>query len=138
MRLLGVDAGEKTLGIAVSDLMGLTAQGLTVIRRTTLKEDLARLKELVHKYGVGGFVLGLPRRTDGSHGPEVDKISKLGEELKREFGLPVEYWDERFSSAAAERILLEGDVSRKKRRQVIHQVAAAIILQAYLDHRGKD
>ncbi|HHT68499.1 MAG TPA: Holliday junction resolvase RuvX [Firmicutes bacterium] len=135
MRLLGLDVGEKTIGVAVSDPMGWTAQGVTVIRRTSKEKDLAALNSLVEKYKVERFVVGLPRRTDGSYGPETDKIYQFGAELEREFDLPVEYWDERFSTVQAERVLLEGDVSRAKRRQVIDQVAAAVILQAYLDRK---
>ena len=135
MRLLGLDVGEKTIGVAVSDPMGWTAQGVTVIRRTSKENDLAALNSLVEEYKVERFVVGLPRRTDGSYGPETDKIYQFGAELEREFDLPVEYWDERFSTVQAERVLLEGDVSRAKRRQVIDQVAAAVILQAYLDRK---
>jgi putative Holliday junction resolvase len=135
MRLLGLDVGEKTIGVAVSDPMGWTAQGLTVIRRASLESDFAALRDYVEQYKVDKFVVGLPRRTDGSYGPETDKIYAFGSELERVFALPVEYWDERFSTVAAERILLEGDVSRAKRRQVIDKVAAAVILQAYLDRK---
>ncbi|MDI9485422.1 MAG: Holliday junction resolvase RuvX [Bacillota bacterium] len=135
MRLLGLDVGEKTIGVAVSDAMGWTAQGVTVIRRTSKEKDYAALKDLVEEYAVEKFVVGLPIRTDGSFGPEADKIREFGRELEREFRLPVEYWDERYSTAAAERILLEGDVSRAKRRLVIDKVAAALILQAYLDRK---
>ncbi|WP_461370970.1 Holliday junction resolvase RuvX [Candidatus Darwinibacter acetoxidans] len=135
MRILGLDVGEKTIGVAVSDLMGWTAQPVQVVRRKSLTEDLAALRLLVEEYAVDRFVLGLPRRTDGSYGPEVEKIYLFAAELEREFGLPVEYWDERFSTVAAQRILLEGDVSRAKRRKVIDKLAAAVILQAYLDRK---
>lgn len=135
MRLIGLDVGDKTIGVAVSDLMGWTAQGVTVIRRSSLKHDLAALRAIVEEYKGEKFVVGLPRRTDGSYGPETAKIYLFAEELEREFALPVEYWDERFSTVAAERILLEGDVSRAKRRQVIDKVAATVILQAYLDRK---
>ena len=135
MRILGLDVGTKTIGVAISDLMGWTAQGITVLRRSSLRKDLASLQDLVKEYGVEKFVLGLPRRTDGSYGPEVEKIQQFFTELEREFELPVEYWDERFSTVSAERILLEGDVSRAKRRQVIDKVAAVVILQAYLDSK---
>ena len=135
MRILGLDVGTKTIGVAVSDPMGWTAQGITVIRRSSKERDLEELQSLLDEYGVTKFVVGLPRRTDGSYGPEAEKISEFGSELEREFGLPVEYWDERFSTVAAERILLEGDVSRAKRRQVVDKVAATVILQAYLDRK---
>ncbi|MCK9525141.1 MAG: Holliday junction resolvase RuvX [Limnochordia bacterium] len=135
MRMLGLDVGTKTIGVAVSDPLGWTAQGVTVIRRTSKEKDVLALQSLIDEYKVDKFVVGLPRRTDGTYGPETDKIYEFGSELEREFGLPVEYWDERFSTVAAERILLEGDVSRAKRRQVIDKVAATVILQAYLDRK---
>ena len=135
MRMLGLDVGTKTIGVAVSDPMGWTAQGITVIRRSSKENDLQALQCLLDEYQVEKFVVGLPRRTDGSYGPETDKIYEFGSELEREFGLPVEYWDERFSTVAAQRVLLEGDVSRAKRRQVIDKVAATVILQAYLDRK---
>ena len=131
-----MDVGEKTIGAAVSDVMGWTAQGITVIRRSTLEEDFAELGVIVKEYSIEKFVVGMPRRTDGSYGPEAQKVRTFGDELEREFKLPVEYWDERFSTATAERILLEGDVSRAKRRRVIDKVAAAVILQAYLDRQS--
>jgi putative Holliday junction resolvase len=133
--MLGLDVGTKTIGVAVSDPLGWTAQGVTVIRRTSKEKDVLALQSLIDEYKVDKFVVGLPRRTDGTYGPETDKIYEFGSELEREFGLPVEYWDERFSTVAAERILLEGDVSRAKRRQVIDKVAATVILQAYLDRK---
>lgn len=136
MRIVGLDVGEKTIGVAVSDPMGWTAQGVTVIRRTSLKRDFSSLQTIVKEYNAEKFVLGLPIRTDGSYGPETEKIYEFANKLKREFNLPVEYWDERFSTASAERILLEGDVSRAKRRQLIDKVAATVILQAYLDRKG--
>lgn len=135
MRLVGLDVGDRTIGVAVSDPMGWTAQGVTVIQRTSRKKDLSALGALIDEYKAEKFVVGLPRRTDGSYGPEAEKIYAFGSELEREFGLPVEYWDERFSTVAAERVLLEGDVSRAKRRLVIDKVAATVILQAYLDRK---
>ncbi len=136
MRIMGLDVGEKTIGVAISDALGWTAQGVTVIRRSSRKQDLAALEKLVKEYEVGKIVLGLPRRTDGSYGPETDKMYQFGEELTRTLALAVEYWDERFSTVVANRILLEGDVSRAKRRKVIDKVAATVILQAYLDHQA--
>ena len=132
MRILGLDVGERTIGVAVSDPLGLTAQGVGVIRRQSLKADLAELGKLVQEYSVGKFVVGMPRRTDGSYGPEAEKFAPSSRKLEGEFHLPVEYWDERFPLLPP-RILLEGDVRRAKRKQVIDKVAAAVILQAYLD-----
>ena len=136
MRVMGLDVGEKTIGVAVSDAMGWTAQGVTVIRRRSLAEDLGQLRSLAEEYAVKEIVVGLPRRTDGSYGPEAEKMYQFGDELKRTLKLPVEYWVERFSTVVAERTLLEGDVSRAKRRQLIDKVAHTVILQSYLDHRG--
>ena len=127
--------GEKTIGVAVSDALGWTAQAVTVIRRQNLAEDIEELRQIVQQYDVQRFVIGMPRRTDGTYGPEAEKVRLFGRKLEGEFHLPVEYWDERFSTSAAEKILLEGDVSRAKRKQVIDKVAAAVILQAYLDRQ---
>mgnify|MGYP000900619776 CR=1 FL=1 len=133
MRVMGLDVGENTIGVAVSDPLGITAQGVTVIRRRGIKSDLAEIGKLAREYEVSKFVVGMPRRTDGSFGPEAEKVRAFGRKLEGELRLPVEYWDERFSTAAAERILLEGDVSRARRKQVIDKLAAVVILQAYLD-----
>lgn len=133
MRILGLDVGEKTIGVAVSDALGWTAQGVEVIRRVGNKKDLGRLDEIIKEYQVKKIVVGMPRRTDGTYGPEADRVRHFATLLEDTLKLPVEYWDERFSTVAAERVLLEGDVSRGKRRKVIDKVAASVILQAYLD-----
>lgn len=135
MRVLGLDVGEKTVGVAVSDPLGLTAQGVEVIRRSTIQQDLQRLTELVNKYQVEQIIVGMPRRTDGSYGPEAEKVREFAQQLAETISVPIEFWDERFSTAAAERILLEGDVSRTKRRKVVDKVAASVILQGYLDRK---
>lgn len=135
MRILGLDVGEKTIGVAVSDPFGFTAQGLEVIRRTSIKADLDRIAAIVAEYQVEQIVVGMPRRTDGSYGPEAEKIKLFAERLAKRINLPITFWDERFSTVAAERILLAGDVSRAKRRQVIDKIAASVILQAYLDRK---
>ncbi len=137
MRVMGLDVGEKTIGVAVSDPMGWTAQGVKVIRRVGKKKDWSELKRLIDEYEVETLVIGIPRRTDGSYGPEADAVRRFGDRTAAHFRIPVEYWDERFSTVAAERVLLEGDVSRKKRRPVIDKVAASIILQSYLDRHSK-
>ena len=120
--------------MAVSDAMGWTAQGVTVIRRRSLAEDLGQLRSLAEEYAVKEIVVGLSVRMAVTG--EAEKMYQFGDELKRTLKLPVEYWDERFSTVVAERTLLEGDVSRAKRRQLIDKVAATVILQSYLDHRG--
>ncbi|MFY0570700.1 Holliday junction resolvase RuvX [Archangium lansingense] len=135
MRTLGLDFGTKTIGVAASDALGLTAQTVTTIRRTSLKADLAALKELVHEYEVERFVVGLPLNMDGSEGPRAEATHKFVATLTQALGLPVELWDERLSTVAAQRTLLEADLSRAKRREVIDQMAAQFILQGWLDAR---
>ncbi|HKM17491.1 MAG TPA: Holliday junction resolvase RuvX, partial [Limnochordia bacterium] len=120
---------------AVSDPLGLTAQGLQVIRRSALHQDLGKLAELCRAYQVEQIVVGMPRRTDGSFGPEAEKVQRFAKALQQAVKVPVRFWDERFSTVTAERILLEADVSRAKRRKVVDKVAASVILQAYLDQQ---
>lgn len=135
MRIMGLDVGTKTVGVAVSDELGWTAQGVTTVRRTNLREDLAALKALIAEREVSRAIIGLPVNMDGSEGPRAEASRKFGDALTASAGIPVEYWDERLTTVAAERVLLEADLSRKKRREVIDQVAASIILQGWLDAR---
>ena len=139
MRTMGLDLGTKTIGVAVSDGLGLTAQGVTTVRRTSLKADLAALADLAREHDVSRVVLGLPLNMDGSEGPRAEASRKFADTLGTALGLPVELWDERLSTVAATRTLLEADVSRARRREVIDQVAAQFILQGWLDaHRPAD
>lgn len=133
MRTLGLDFGTKTIGVAASDALGLTAQTVTTIRRTSLKADLAALKDLVRHYEADRFVVGLPLNMDGTEGPRAEATRRFVDALTQVLGLPVELWDERLSTVAAQRTLLEADVSRAKRREVIDQMAAQFILQGWLD-----
>jgi putative Holliday junction resolvase len=135
MRTLGLDVGTKTIGVAASDALGLTAQAVTTVRRTSLKADLAALAELVREYEVERFVVGLPLNMDGTEGPRAEATRRFVDALTQALGLPVEFWDERLSTVAATRTLLEADLSRAKRRQVIDQMAAQFILQGWLDAR---
>ncbi|HEX8438265.1 Holliday junction resolvase RuvX [Archangium sp.] len=135
MRTLGLDFGTKTIGVAVSDGLGLTAQTVTTIRRTSLKADLAALGELVREYEAERFVVGLPLNMDGSEGPRAEATRKFADILTQALGLPVELVDERLSTVAAQRTLLEADLSRARRREVIDQMAAQFILQGWLDAR---
>jgi putative holliday junction resolvase len=132
---MGLDVGTKTVGVAVSDLLGITAQGVTTVRRQNLKRDLKALTDLIAEHEVTRVVVGLPLNMDASEGPRALASRQFGELLEKECGLPIEYWDERLTTVAAERALLEGDVSREKRREVIDQVAASLILQGWLDAR---
>ncbi|SCW37389.1 putative holliday junction resolvase [Paenibacillus tianmuensis] len=133
MRLMGLDYGDKTIGVAVSDELGWTAQGLEVIRRTTEERDMARLRELIAQYGVTEIVVGLPKNMNNTIGPRGEICIAFSEQLHETLQLPVHLWDERLTTASARRTLLEADVSRKKRKQVIDKMAAALILQGYMD-----
>lgn len=135
MRVMGLDVGTKTVGVAVSDALGYTAQGITVVRRTHLRADLEALKRLVETHEVTRAVVGLPLNMDGSEGPRAEASRAFASRFEASIGVPVELWDERLSTVAAQRVLLEGDVSRAKRKQVVDQVAASIILQGWLDAR---
>jgi len=132
---MGLDVGTKTVGVAVSDALGITAQGVVTIRRANLKTDLAEIARLVEEHEVGRLVVGLPLNMDGSEGPRAEASRAFGDAAARRTGLPVEYQDERLTTVAAERVLLEADVSRKKRREVIDRLAAQLILQTWLDSR---
>lgn len=135
MKILGLDLGSKTIGVAVSDDLALTAQVLTSIQRTVLEKDLAVLLRLVEEQQAEEIVVGLPINMDGTKGDSAKKAETFMEALRQIFSIKITPWDERLSTVAAERILLEGDLSRKKRRKVIDRLSAAIILQGYLDSR---
>ncbi|MFC3883031.1 Holliday junction resolvase RuvX [Bacillus songklensis] len=139
MRTLGLDVGTKTIGVAVSDAMGWTAQGLETIRveENQTEQAIPRLKELIHTYEVDKLVVGLPKNMNGTIGPRGEACLQFAEQLKEALGLEVIMWDERLSTMAAERVLLEADVSRKKRKKVIDKMAAVMILQGFLDSKGK-
>ncbi|MBE3589140.1 MAG: Holliday junction resolvase RuvX [Thermoanaerobacteraceae bacterium] len=137
MRIMGLDVGDKTIGVAVSDPLGWTAQGVEVIRRSSGEEDLQRLLQLVNEYGVERVVVGLPWNMNGTLGERGQKVLRFARLIERRLHCPVETWDERLSTAGAERILLAADVSRAKRKKVIDKMAAVLILQSYLDARGK-
>ncbi len=131
--LAGLDCGEKTIGIAVSDRLRSVATPLATIRRTKFTADAAALLEIVAGRAIGGLVLGLPLNMDGSEGPRAQSTRAFARNIARLTDLPVGFWDERLSTVAAERALLEADTSRARRRQVIDHVAAGYILQGALD-----
>jgi putative Holliday junction resolvase len=135
MRIFGLDVGTRTVGVAISDALGMTAQPLTTLRRTGLRADLAELRRLAETHEVRLAVVGLPLNMDGTEGPSAAAARAFGEALARALDIPVEYQDERLSTVAAQRALLEADVSRARRREVVDQVAAALILQTWLDTR---
>lgn len=136
MRIMGLDVGSKTVGVAISDPLGFTAQGLEIIQINEEKEQFGfeRLTELVEQYKVDKFVLGLPKNMNNTSGPRVEASKAYGEKIAQLFQIPVEYQDERLTTVAAERMLIEqADVSRSKRKKVIDKLAAQLILQNYLD-----
>ena len=136
MRIMGLDVGSKTVGVAISDPLGFTAQGLEIIQIDEEKEQFGfeRLTELVEQYKVDKFVLGLPKNMNNTSGPRVEASTAYGEKIAQLFQIPVEYQDERLTTVAAERMLIEqADVSRSKRKKVIDKLAAQLILQNYLD-----
>ena len=134
-RIMGLDVGDKTIGVAVSDLMGLTAQGVKTIKRVGKKKDIEALKEIIKERQVNKIVSGHPKNMNGTLGPQGEKVIKFCELLEEETGIKIEYWDERLSTVAAERTLIQGNVRRENRKGVIDMVAAVIILQGYLDRQ---
>ncbi|MBC8632408.1 Holliday junction resolvase RuvX [[Eubacterium] tenue] len=134
-RIMGLDVGDRTIGVAVSDLMGITAQGVKTVKRVGKKKDIEELKTIIKERQVNKIVSGLPKNMNGTLGPQGEKVIKFCELLEQETGINIEYWDERLSTVAAERSLIEADVRRDKRKKVIDMLAAVIILQGYLDSK---
>ena len=139
MRYIGLDLGNRTCGVAISDSMGIIATSITTIhfREKDLQKCLEYVKMYIADRKVEKIVLGLPKNMNGTLGPQGEKVLKLCELIKEETGLEIDFWDERLTTVAAERSLIEGDVSRKKRKKVIDMLAAVIILQGYLDSKSK-
>ncbi len=135
MRIMALDVGSKTVGVACSDALYLTAQGVETIQRSSLAKDFERIMELVKEYEVEEIVVGMPKHMNGTKGERAEKTESYVERLKEVVDIPIRYWDERLSTAMATRSLLEADVSRKKRKAVIDKMAAVVILQGYLDRR---
>lgn len=135
-RIMGLDIGDATIGVALSDLMGITAQGLTTIKRIGKKKDIEALKKIISENNVYMIVSGLPKNMNGSIGGQAEKVMKFCDLLREETGLEIEYFDERLSTVSADRMLGMGEVKAKNRKKVIDKVAASIILQTYLDSKG--
>lgn len=136
MRIMGLDVGSKTVGVAISDPLGFTAQGVEIIKINEEAKEFGfdRLGELVKEYQVDKFVVGLPKNMNNTEGPRVEASKAYGDKIKEIFNLPVDYQDERLTTVQAERMLVEqADVSRDKRKKVIDKLAAQLILQNYLD-----
>lgn len=138
MRILGLDMGTRTIGLAISDPFGWTAQGLETYRRTgRLEDDLKAVVGLIKSFQVERVVVGLPRNMDGSRGPAAVMVEEFAERLTEKAGVPVVMWDERLTTVSAQRVLIEADVSRRKRKKVVDQMAAVLILQGYLNWLSK-
>ena len=136
MRVMGLDFGSKTVGVAVSDGLGLTAQGLEIVRRTSenkLRQTLARLETIISEYEVGTIVLGLPKNMNNTIGDRAEKSLAFKEMLERRTGLPVVMWDERLTTVEANRTMIEGNIRRENRKNYVDKLAAVYILQGYLD-----
>ena len=134
-QVLGIDVGTRTLGLAISDELQRVAMPLTTLRRRNIRGDLAALREIVEDRGVREAVVGLPPQLDGARGPMSEEADRVARRIEGDLGLLVHRWDERMSTVSAERVLLQADVSRRRRRQVIDKLAATIFLQAWLDSR---
>ena len=140
IRIMGLDFGFKTVGVAVSDPLGITAQGIEIVRRTSenkLRKTLARIEELVTEYEVTEIVLGFPKNMNNTIGERAEKSLAFKEMLERRTGLPVVMWDERLTTVAANRTLIEGGVRRENRKDYVDMLAAVYILQGYLDSRER-
>jgi putative holliday junction resolvase len=134
-RLMALDFGLRRIGIAVSDPLGITAQGLPTLLRRNKRTDLAALEQVVSGYNVGEIVLGLPLRMSGEEGAMAEKVHEFAEILRKKFGLPIHLWDERLSSAEANRVLRSSEMSIKRRGEVVDQMAAVLILQNFMERR---
>jgi putative Holliday junction resolvase len=133
MRIMGLDIGTRTIGIAISDELGITAQGLKTLRRKSMEEDFKEIAAIIRQFEIEEIIVGLPKNMDGTLGGQAEKVLKWTEALKDKIKIPVATWDERLSTVGASKILLEADLSRSKRKKVIDKVAAVLILQGYLD-----
>lgn len=136
MRIMGLDYGSKTVGVAVSDALGITAQGVEIIRRRSekrLRQTLARIDELIEEYQVGSIVLGFPKNMDNTIGDRAERSLEFQEILKKRTGLPVVMWDERLTTIEANRTMTETRVRREDRKKYVDELAAMFILQGYLD-----
>jgi putative holliday junction resolvase len=131
--VLGLDVGSRTIGIAISDPLGFTAQGLETMRRTNKRTDFEQLARVIHKYEVVQIVVGYPLRLSGAEGTQSGKMQVFAEELRKKFNLPVHLWDERLTSSQANRVLREAEISIKKRGEAVDRMAAVLILQSWME-----
>lgn len=137
MRILGLDVGDRTIGVAISDPLGFTAQGITTIRRKSEEYDIEKLLEICNEYGVETIISGLPKNMNGTIGEQAQKVQRFCEALGSHTDIEIKFWDERLTTMAANRAMLEADMSRKKRKGLVDKIAATYILQGYLDSLSK-
>jgi putative holliday junction resolvase len=135
-RILGLDVGSRRIGVAVSDPLGITAQGLDTLHRKNKRYDFAHLEEVIRAYEIKEIVVGLPLRMSGAEGTQSAKMRAFAEDLQKKFGLPVHLWDERLTSAEANRVLRETELSIEKRGKSVDRMAAVLILQSWMEHRS--
>lgn len=136
-RIMGLDVGDKTIGVAISDPLGITAQGITTIRRKGINSDFDELEKIIKEYQVSKVVIGLPKNMNNTIGPQGEKVLKFVEKFRNKFNVDVILQDERLTTVSAERMLIDADISRKKRRNIIDKVAATYILDSYLQKSNK-
>ena len=134
-RVLGLDVGDKTIGVAVSDGLGITAQGVTTIRRQSFDKDFAALEKIIEEYEAVEIVIGLPKMMDGTEAVQSGKVREFAAKIEKRFSLPITFVDERLSTALVQKMMIEGGVRREKRREVVDMLAAQIILQSYIDRK---
>jgi putative Holliday junction resolvase len=135
-RILAIDYGSRRMGLAVSDPLGITSQGIETLQRKNKRNDFSRLGQIIRKYDVREIVLGNPLRMSGAEGIQSEKVAGFAEELRQKFNLPVHLWDERLTSAEANRLLRESELSLQKRAQAVDRMAAVLILQSFLQARS--
>jgi putative Holliday junction resolvase len=135
-RILAIDHGSRRIGLAVTDPLGITAQGLETLQRKNNRADFGRLEKIIREYQVKEIVLGNPLRMSGQEGTQSQKVAEFAEELRKRFQLPVHLWDERLTSAEANRLLRENEVSMKRRVQAVDRMAAVLILQSFMQSRS--
>lgn len=133
IRILGLDVGSRTIGVAISDPLGLTAQGITTIKRIKLEYDINSIREYCKTYSVDTIVVGLPKNMNGTIGTQGESVLEFSEVLKKELNVKIVHWDERLTTVAAHNAMLEANFSRKKRKELVDKIAAVYILQGYLD-----
>ena len=133
MRTMGLDIGSHTIGVAVSDELGITAQGLKTLRRKSMEDDFKEIVTLVHQFEVNKIVVGLPKNMNGTLGRQAEIVLQWVKALNEKIQVPIVTWDERLSTVGASKVLLEADLSRRKRKKVIDKLAAVLILQGFLD-----